>query len=403
MSAQTFQYAAVDKRGSLVKGEVVAPDRRAAFSQLSAKGLSPTKLVGSADPKGRALKRGGRVARKDVARFVHQLSVLLSARLPVTECLTSIAEQEPNAHLKAVSLKIASTVEAGGSLTDAFAQHERIFGRVIVETVRAAERSGNLISVLETLAEMIEEESEMSRAVRSALIYPCCVVVAIVLAVTFLLVGVVPKFAGMFAERGIELPAITRGMIAVGDSMRSFWYVYIGSVFGGAFLLVKGWTSPRGRVVIDRWLHRVPKLRGVLVGLGVTRFAGVFGVCLRSGLPLMESLELGARASGRPLLEKDVRQMIDRVRQGGRLGEVLPKCRYLPAFVRQLLRAGETSAQLPKMCELIAHNHARETRHTAQAVAKVIEPVTIMGLTGVVLVVALGIFLPMWDMASLVS
>ncbi|MEM1424679.1 MAG: type II secretion system F family protein, partial [Planctomycetota bacterium] len=257
--------------------------------------------------------------------------------------------------------------------------------------------------VLETLAEMIEDEGEMTRAVRGALIYPACVIFAIICAVTFLLMGVVPKFATMFQERGVDLPPITLGMIAVGDSLRGFWWAYLAGIVGTLFAAHRAWHAPKGRVIIDRWLHRVPRLRVVLVGLGVARFSGVFGVCLRSGLPLMESLSLGARASGRPLLERDIAGLIDRIKQGGRLGDALPGCAYLPAFVRQLLRAGESSAQLPKMCELVARTHTRETRHTAQTVAKVIEPVTVMGLTVVVLVIALGIFMPMWDMASIVS
>jgi type II secretory pathway component PulF len=403
MSEQAFRYSAVDQAGAVVRGVINARDRRSALRALTSQGLSPTKVTTAAGVS-RALRRttSGRVSRKDVARFVHQLSVLLSARLPVTECLTSIAEQETSEKLRRVALSIASHVEAGGSLTDAFAQHERIFGRVIVETVRAAERSGNLISVLETLGEMIEDEGEMTRAVRSAMIYPICVVVAIVGATLFLLVGVVPRFATMFAERGVELPTITKGMIVVGESLRAWWWAYLAGIAGTAFGVTSAWRSPKGRLVIDRYLHYVPRLRAVLVGLGVARFAGVFGVCLRSGLPLMESLDPGARASGRPLLERDVRALIDRVRQGGRLSDALPRCGYLPPFVRQLLRAGEASAQLPKMCELIARTHTRETRHTAQAVAKVIEPVTVMGLTLVVLVVAMGIFLPMWDMAAIV-
>ncbi|GAB4548472.1 MAG: type II secretion system F family protein [Phycisphaerales bacterium] len=402
MSTHTFQYAAIDANGSIVKGSIKADDRQSAFRALGQRGLKPTKLTGKGGL-GARTKRSGRVSRKDVARFVHQLSVLLSARLPVTDCLTSIAEQETNARLKSIALSIASSVEAGGSLTDAFAQHERVFGRVIVETVRAAEKSGNLISVLETLGEMIEDEGEMTRAVRGALIYPACVLFAIVCAVTFLLMGVVPRFATMFQERGVDLPPITVGMMAVGNSLRAFWWAYLGGIVATLVVGHRVWRSARGRLVIDRWLHLVPRLRSVLVGLGVARFSGVFGVCLRSGLPLMESLSLGARASGRPLLERDIEAMIDRIKQGGRMSDVLPSCAYLPPFVRQLLRAGEESAQLPKMCALIARTHTRETKHTASSVAKVIEPVTVMGLTLVVLVIALGIFMPMWDMASIVS
>ncbi len=402
MSVVSFQYAAVDASGAVVRGTIEARDRREAFRAIGAQGLTPTKI----SQRARRLslfQSAGRVARGDVARFVHQLSVLLAARLPVTECLTSIAEQEPNARLRGIALDIASRVESGETLTDAFTHHERTFGRIIVETIRAAERSGNLIAVLEQLGEMIEDESEMTRAVRGAMIYPACVMFAISVAVIFLMTAVVPKFATMFAERGIDLPAITVGLIETGDFIRTYWWVLLGTLAAGVFGLRQAWSNPKGKLAIDAMLHRVPRLNTVLVGLAVARFSGVFGVCLRSGLPLMESIELGGRASGRPSLEADAKTLINAIKQGSRLGSALPRCSYFPPFVRQLLRAGETSGELPKMCSLIARTHTRETRHLAQTLAKVIEPVTVMGLTIVVLIVALGVFLPMWDMAAVVS
>jgi type II secretory pathway component PulF len=141
----------------------------------------------------------------------------------------------------------------------------------------------------------------------------------------------------------------------------------------------------------------------VLKGMAVSRFANVLGLCLRSGLNLMESLEMAGRASGRPLMLSDAEKMIEQVNHGGRLADVFLTCGYLPAFTRRMLTAGEEAAELPRMCTVVSRHYDREVTHLTKNVTTVIEPVMIVGLAGVVLLVALAIFLPMWNMTSLIG
>jgi type IV pilus assembly protein PilC len=250
---------------------------------------------------------------------------------------------------------------------------------------------------------MIEQRQEMTRAVRSALTYPVLVVVALVVAIAFLVTFVVPRFAKMFMERGVELPALTRMLMAVGESVQGYWWAYLGVLIAGAIATKAAWGSPSFRLRADRVVARIPYVSRVLRGLALTRFSSVFGLSLGSGLGLIDSLELGGRAAGRPLLMRDARMLIDQVRKGGRLAEVLRDAEYLPPFARQLMSAGEQSAELRRMCDVISRHYARETSHLVKNAATVVEPVLIAGLTMVVLVVALAIFLPMWDMVTLVG
>jgi len=214
---------------------------------------------------------------------------------------------------------------------------------------------------------------------------------------------VVPKFADMFAQRGVDLPALTQALQAVGISLRDFWWLYgLGAL--GVFTLIRAaWRVPQGRAAIDRSLHRVPYLSRVLTGLAVSRFSRVFGLGLQSGLGLIESLEMSGRASGRPLLMNDVHEMIEQVRQGGRLSDAMRRCRYLPPFAKRLISAGEEAAELSRMCSLVARHYDRESSDLTKNASTVIEPVLIALLTGVVLMIALAIFLPMWDMVGLVG
>ena len=157
------------------------------------------------------------------------------------------------------------------------------------------------------------------------------------------------------------------------------------------------------RLVIDSVLHRVPYLTRSLGGRAVRRSPRVLGASLAAGVGLIEALELSAGASGRPKLIADAERMAAKVRNGSRMSEALSDCPYLPGFAKRMLAAGEQSAQLPKMCEVVARHYDRETTHLTKNIGTVIEPVLIVGIAGVVLVVALAIFLPMWDMVKLVG
>lgn len=399
----SFRYRAVDKAGHSAAGVIAAPTREDAYRRLVATGLTPLKVRQTRARATRFFNQGGKVKAAELVHFTHQFAVLLEARIPVVDCFRGIAEQSSNPTMRAICQDIAVNVQSGKGICDSMLPHVAVFGTVYLETLRAAERTGNMVKVLAQLAEMVEEQHEMRRQVRGALMYPIAVVIALTAASGFLVTFVVPRFAHMFASRGVQLPLVTRVLMHVGDSIKSYWYAY---ALGVAVLIValrRLLTVPAGRLLVDRVLHRIPYLRDFLVGVASCRFASVLGLGLASGIGLIESLEMGGRSAGRPLLRQDVQMLTKGVQQGKRLGDTLPQCAYLPRFVRQLIRSGEEAGELPRMCTVITRHYARETRHMAKNASTVIEPVLIAGLTGVVLVIALAVFLPMWDMVSLME
>lgn len=398
MSQLAFQYRAIDRKGSKTRGVLRAANQTEAYRQVLAAGMQPLQITAVRQRGG----RGKKVTVKDLSHLTHQFAVLLEARIPIVDGLRSIADQESNSRLRLVLNDVASRIEAGHTVTQAMSQHRELFGEVYVETVRAAETSGNMTRILSSLADMLERQYEVNKNVKGALMYPICVVGALGLAVTFLMIFVVPKFATMFASRGVELPIPTQMLIAFSTFIRVYWYVVIAATVGGVWLLKKAWANPASRHRIDTWLHHVPFLRDVLKGLAVSRFAHVLGISCSSGLSLIDALEMSGKASGRPLLIAEAQKMQDQVKHGGRLSDVLINCSYLPAFTRRMMAAGEEAAELSKMCSIVARHYDREVAHLTKNVTTVIEPVLIVGLAGVVLVIALAIFLPMWNMAALI-
>ncbi|MHC5004920.1 MAG: type II secretion system F family protein [Planctomycetota bacterium] len=400
MSQLSFHYQAIDRDGARAKGVVDAADRNDAFRQLTAAGLRPVRLRSrSARRKGRRKK----ITLKDLSHLTYQLSVLLHARIPVVDGLRSVVDQEPNERLRRVIEDVASRISAGSSVTEAMDSYRDLFGDVYVETVRAAEATGNMVQVLSKLAEMLERRYEMNKAVKGAMMYPACVIGVLILAVSILLIFVVPTFAEMFAERGIELPVPTQILVAFSGFVQSWWYLILGTFVMIALAIRHAWSTPGGRRRIDNGLHRVPVVREMLRGFAVSRFANVFGLTLGSGLSLLDALEIAGRVSGRPLLQADTQKMQDQVKHGGRLSDVMMRCSYLPGFAKRLFVAGEEAAELTRMCDIVARHYDREVKYLTKNLTTVIEPIMIVGLAGIVCILALAIFLPMWNMTTLIG
>ncbi len=397
MSALLYEYKATDAAGRSQSGRVEAPDRSTAIREVRAKGLTPVSVI---ERKVRRSLLGPRVGTAEVGQFTYEIGTLLEAAVPIGDGLRAIAEQESNPAVSRMVQRIAQRVDAGSTITDALREHERVFGSEYIETIAAAEKSGSVRRALEQLAENLEWQAETRRRVQQAVMYPLAVAVALGGGTAFLLAFVVPKFTSMFQERGVELPTLTRMLDSVGYSLNGYWWAYLGGLIASIFIVRSMWATPAGRITIDRALHRVPYIRTMLRALGVTRFSRVLGMSLSAGISLIDAVEQAGRASGRPMLASQMQQVSRRVRQGSSLTDALAGVSYLPIFAKRMLAAGEEAAELPRLCGVIARRYEREAEHLSKNLGTLIEPVLIAALTGVVLLVALGIFLPMWDMAS---
>ena len=398
MSAVSYQYRALDQSGAETRGTVAASTKDQAFRKVCESGLTPLVLKPE-----RARRRfiQARVGLREISQFTYQLQVLLEARIPLSDGLAGLAQQEDNATFKAVLLDIATQVESGNTIAAAMEPHRGVLGDVYVETVRAAERSGTMSRTLEHLCEALERSENSRRQVKGALLYPACVATALVFGSGFLITFTIPKFAAMFAARGVELPLLTRVLAAFGGSVHGFWWAYLIGIAG----MIVGTRSlcTRHPRALESVFHRVPAVRAVLVGLAVSRFARVFSVSLSAGLGLLEALEMGRRAAARQALCDEITRMSDEIRAGRLLSQGLAAATYIPSFARRMLVAGEQSGELCRMSDIVAKHYEREASHKIKTLTTLMEPVLVVAITVVVLVVALAIFLPMWNMVQLMG
>lgn len=399
MTTVQFQYRAIDRAGRETRGTVSAQSRDQAFRKVAESDLTPISIRAQREAGRAGLRR--RVRLRDVAQFTYQLQVLIEARIPISEGLTGLARQEENPAFRHILLDIASQVESGHSIAAAMEPHRDALGDVYVETINAAEKSGTMARTLNHLCEALERMETSRRQVRGALLYPACVTATLVLASGFLVTHTIPRFASMFAARGVDLPLLTSLLAGVGEAVRSYWWACLLVVFGLAAL---GRWLARTRVrTVEAAIHRVPVMRAVLTALAVSRFTRVLALSLSAGLGLLDAMEMAKRAASRAMLAEEIERVCEGIRGGRQLADGLADATYLPSFARRMLAAGEQSGELSRMAEIVARHYEREASHQVKTLTTVMEPVLVVAITGVVLVVALAIFLPMWNMVQLMG
>ncbi len=399
MSMHEFKYTAFDASGELRSGAIRGECEQDAMRRLKAEGLTATRVV-------RVAERGPlfshqKAKLKDIAALTRELSVLVEARIPLGRGLLSIAEHESKPEMRAMILEIATAIESGSPVSQAFEKHRGVFGDIYIETMRAAEKSGNLAQVTLHLADMLEKQIETSQQVKRALTYPVIVLAVVAIAVSVIVVFVVPRFAQTFASHDVKMPLVTRMIQGLGMSVRQYWYIYGSVVAGAVTSLIVAWRSTPGRHFLEGVAYRSPYVGRILQAVTAGRFARVFSIGLGSGLGVIESLEMSGRSTGRPLFAIECEEMADRLRQGDQLGDVIKRSEQLPSFARRLIGAGKDSAEVSKACGIIARHYDAEAGHLTKNINTIIEPLLTLALACIVLLVALSVFLPMWQMVKL--
>lgn len=396
MSDLRFEFTAVAANGVSQAGVVEATGENEAYRRLAARGLTPVRLRELREQT--PLFTFGRVTSADVAGFTRELGVLLEAKIPLARGLASIAEHNDKHAMERIVRQIAVAVEAGLPLTDAMAQHRSTFGEVYIETIRAAERSGNLPGVVSHLADLLERQADARRMLKRALTYPLIVMGVITAAIAIIFMFVVPRFAATFEAQGVSLPVVTRVVQSIALSFEMYWYLYAGALASVIIAFMIAWRSDAGRPKVEGLLIRIPYLGALLLSEAVSRFAGIMAIGMSSGLDVIESLEMSGRATGVRAFQEQTRAMAERLRGGAQLGDVLGSSRYIPSFARRMISAGKDARELGKACEVVSRHYERQATHLMKNVNTVIEPLLTVLLAAIVLVVALSVFLPMWEM-----
>lgn len=403
-----FNYVARDSKGTKHRGTINAESRQQAIQQLQLSGLDFDKLV---EEKRKIFgfefggTRGVRVKTADLLVFTRQLSTIVSAGLPLLQGLDILADQTEDPNFARVIDGIAQDVESGETFSDALRKYPKAFPELYVSMIRAGEAGGNLDSVLLQLADYLESSEELKRRIRSAMTYPVVAFSMIILIASGVIIFVVPQFAEIFGSFGRKLPAPTQFLIDLSQVLRTpyAWFIIIGSIIGiYAFLRIYKSTEI-GRYNLDQLKLRMPVFGDLIRKVSISRFTQTLGTLIKSGVPILQALEIAERTSGNEVFAKAIRQAGENVRSGETLSEPLGRSGVFPTMVTRMIAVGEKTGELESMLRKISDFYDSEVRAKVDGLTSLIEPMLIgvMGLVVGSIIVAL--FLPILQLSSLVQ
>ncbi len=403
----TFVYRVRDRSGQTVEGELEAENATLVAGKLRSMGYTPVSIEKRG---GAGLTAdftipglGGRVKLKDVAVFSRQFATMINSGLSLLRSLAILAEQTENKKLAAIVGEVRIDVEKGSSLSAALARHPKAFGQLYVAMVRSGEASGALDSVLVRLAETIEKQVELRRKIKSAMTYPVVVFILVLMIASAMLIFIVPQFKSMYKDLGGKLPALTAYLITLSDIVRTFFPFFILGAGIGAWGFRRWIKTPGGRAKWDAFKLRVPVFGSLVRKTALSRFSRTLAALTRSGVPILESLEIVGQTSGNNVVAVALDDVQRAVKGGDSLARPLESHEIFPPMVVQMMAVGEETGALDEMLDKIADFYDQEVEATVDALTSLIEPLLICFMGGIVGGMIIALYMPMFNIIKLIK
>jgi type IV pilus assembly protein PilC len=398
----SFIYTARETAsGREIRSSVEAATEQAAIAALLNRNLLVVSIQEKVGKKGRT--SGGKVALQDLVVFTRQLATMIDAGLAMVQCLQALAEQTQNKVMRDVIKDVCTRVEGGDSFSDALGKHPKVFTRLYVSMVAAGEKGGLLAEILARLATYLENTARLQKKVKSALMYPTIVTVVAIGITIFLLVKVIPVFGEVYEGFGAKLPAPTMALINLSKFVQSWWYV-MALVGGGG---VYGWLyfikTPAGRAFWDSRRIKLPIFGQIAHKICLARFARTLSSLIRSGVPILEVLQIVTQTVGNVVMEKAIKQSMSDIERGEGISAALGKHPVFPNMIIRMCTAGEQTGKIDSMLERIADFLDDEIETTLSGLTSLIEPILIVFLGVVVGGMVICMFLPIFKLSEVVS
>lgn len=344
-----------------------------------------------------------RIGSKEIMVFTRQFAVMIKAGVPIVRALEILSEQSQSKAFKEVILTVTKNVETGSSLTDAISRRRKVFGKLYISMVRAGEAGGVLNTTLERIAQHLEKAEILKGKIKSAVAYPAVIFIVAIGAAFFLLTFIIPTYAQLFAGFGAELPTLTRMVIALSNFVKHNLVLLFGGVVALFFAVRVYVQTPAGRHRIDAFKLNLPLFGNLVRKTAIARFARTLSTLTASGVPVLSGLEITATTSGNKIIEDAVLRARESISGGKTIFEPLKESKIFPPLVTNLIRIGEESGSLGEMLEKVADFYESEVDSAVATLTSLIEPVTIVFLGGVIGVILVSMYLPLFQMASVVK
>lgn len=396
-----FNYRAKNNYGKIRAGVVEAASEQAAVEALKKHNLTVIEISEG----GNGIKLNifflNRVKQKEIVVFSRQLAVLMEAKIPLVEALRTLVKQYKNQYFKNVIFDITNNISGGTPFSTALKKYPRIFSEFFVSMVESGEVSGKLQETLVYLADYLENNFDLMKKVKGAMMYPVFIVCALVIVGILMLVFVIPNLTAMLIESDQELPMATRILVFLSDFMVRFWWMVIpgifGSIFGIYFLVTR---IAQGKSIWDKIIIRIPGFGTILRNIYLARIASNLGALIFSGIPIVKAMEIVGNIVGNTEYKNLILLAADKVKTGNSISSVFEKSSLIPPLANSIISIGENTGKLDMVLSNLGKSYQRDVDAAVSGITKLIEPIliVIMGLAVAVLVAA--ILMPIYSMTQ---
>src|SRR5215203_3457263 len=400
-----YTYRALDKQGEVIQDNLEGSGEMAVAHELRQQGLMVIDVKEESAAQKDILAPFKGIKLSDLVIFSRQLATMINAGLPIVRALYILSEQTENPKLNDVVVAVRKDVEAGLSLSEALEKHPDAFSRLYVEMVKAGEIGGILDGVLLRIADQLEKDQDLRRKIRSALTYPVVVLILAILAASFMLIFIVPVFAGLFEDLGGTLPLPTRICMAISNILTSFWGILVYAGMALAVVLFLRWKkTEQGRKAWGRAVLRIPaKIGDVVRKVALARFARTLATLSAAGVPILQAIEITATSSGNWVVEKALLKSRDAIREGIPIYKPLEEEPVFPPMVTRMIAVGEETGDIDGMLTKIAEFYESEVDAAVKALTSIIEPLMIIVVGSIVGGIVISMYLPMFKIFELVK
>lgn len=396
-----FEYKGRSEDGMMVSGVQEATDLDALGSALMMSRITPIEIKQRNAGTAIAFKLfEEKVTSLDVMLFSRQMYTLLKAGIPIMRALNGIQNTVGNAQLARVVGQLRTSLDSGRELSVAMNEHPKVFDSFYINMIRVGETTGNLDNIFLRLSDHIEFDRFMRGQIKSALRYPMFVLTAMAIAIVVINVMVIPQFEKVFASMHADLPLITKMLISFSSFMRNYWFVLIALIFGIVWSFKRYISSKLGRSNWDQFKMRIPIAGKIIFKGTMARFARSFALSTRSGLPILNALRLVAQTVENEYISSKILSMSAGIERGETILRTATQTGVFNPLVLQMIAVGEESGSLDELMQEIADMYQSDVEYDVKTLGAQIEPILIIFLGVLVLILALGVFLPMWDMSS---
>lgn len=400
-----FKYSGTREDGKKVEGEIDAETLKEVKKLLRRQGVRPSRIIA---PSALEIDLGQWMVDKGIAkpfaladlmRFTRQLAILINAGVPIMECLEILYKQEKNLFFKKTIKNVASQVEGGKSLYDAL-MFTKVFDKLYCNLIKAGESAGILDGILNKLAEFLEKQDKLRKQVKGALTYPTIVVVIGLLVLWGLMTFIVPQFVGLLTESGQEIPAITQFVIDVSEFFQSYTLLMIPILVAGLMLFVNFIKTKEGKLAWDRFLMKAPLFGELVIKANLGSFTRTLSTMLSAGVPIIDALDICIETLDNQQIAKDFTAVRKAVTEGKSITEPLGRIKYFPELVVQMIKVGESTGNLDSMLLKVANVFEEEVAEVVSNLTKLIEPLILVVLGGMIAVVLIAMYLPIFMAAG---